>query len=165
MSSSSARMIGDAPTIWTALRCDSTRLMALSSDPAQTKSMRSTSVMSIGTIGPALREFGNGSRAATFDDPASTPVNTSLSASSSALTPRMPSSTPRPARVAGGRRDCGHRRRLPRRRRLLERDRILDRAIVEGLLLVLELQELERQEPRALAAVPAALDHGVHGDA
>ena len=54
-----------------------------------------------------------------------------------------------------------HRRRLPRRRRDLERHRVVDRAVVEGRAVVLPLQELERQEPRALAAVAPALDRRV----
>ena len=67
-------------------------------------------------------------------------------------------------RFAGWRRGLRYRRRLPGRRRLLERNRILDGALVEGVLLVCKLQEFERQQPRALAAVPAALHHCGHGN-
>ena len=55
----------------------------------------------------------------------------------------------------------GARRRLPRRRRLLERDRVFDGALVEGLLLVFELQQLERQQPCAFAGFAAALHQDV----
>ena len=55
----------------------------------------------------------------------------------------------------------GHGRRLPRRRRQLEGDRVLDRAIVERLLLLSTLQQLERQQPRALAASRPRRDRDV----
>ena len=90
MSSSNARMIGDAPMIWTALRWDSIRLMALSSDPAQTKSIRSTAVMSIGTIGLRCANSAMFASCA-FVEPASTPLNMSGSASPSFTTRDLPS--------------------------------------------------------------------------
>src|SRR6266566_5943733 len=50
ISNNSARMIGDAPIICTPFRCDSARTIALERAPAQTKSMRSTAVISIGMV-------------------------------------------------------------------------------------------------------------------
>src|ERR1700680_1583229 len=50
ISNNSARMIGDAPMICTPFRWDSARTIALERAPAQTKSMRSTAVISIGMV-------------------------------------------------------------------------------------------------------------------
>ena len=104
MSSSNARMIGDAPTIWTALRWDSMRLMALSSDPAQTKSIRSTR----GHVDRHdRRRCANSAMLAScaFVEPASTPLNTRGSASPSSTMRDLSSSE-----CVGRHRVAGHRR-------------------------------------------------------
>ena len=54
-----------------------------------------------------------------------------------------------------------HHRRLPRRRRHLERHRVVDGAVVERRAIAVPLQELERQQPRALAAFAPALHRRV----
>ncbi len=93
--------------------------------------------------------------------PVSTPLHTtnSVPESDAASCASCGRSPPR-ARPAA-RRTTGMRRRFPRRRRLLERDRVLDRAVVEGFLLLLELQELEREQPRAFARVAPATQQDV----
>ena len=108
MSSSSARTIGVAPAICTALRCASMRLIALSSAPAQAKSIRSTSLMSIGiTARPdANSEIRPSCGTA---DPAMIPDQRSTSPRRSH---RRHSPQPRSRRPPGR-----HRRRLPRWRR------------------------------------------------
>src|SRR5882724_1886462 len=85
INSKSARMIGDAPTICTVLRCVSTRPIALSSAPAQTKSIRSTSFISTTIRSRRWEKSDSACRSGAFG-PTSKPTQGKVSASA----PRLP---------------------------------------------------------------------------
>ena len=149
MSSSSARTIGVAPTIWTALRCPSIRLIVLSSAPGADE-VDPLDLAHVDRDDGARPGANSSSRPSCgTDEPAMTPDQRSISA----LGRRS-----RVGSAAGGRVGrLRQRRRLPRRRRQLERHRVFDGAVLEGRVRVRPLQKLERQEPRALAAVAPLL--------
>src|SRR5437899_2499145 len=106
MSSSNARIIGDAPTNWTVFRCASIRLIVLSNVPAQTKSMRSTWLKSIGTT---LWDWAYSARRAICDtaDPTMTPVQQSDSASVGAGAASAPAGVTGAAGRIGGSHEGG----------------------------------------------------------
>ena len=154
--SSSARMIGDAPTICTALRCASMRLIALSSAPAQTKSMRSTADMSIGTtcvVAANPRACAICAWRRTGHDAG--PRDHFRSAAASAIGRLVDGAATAVARAlgadGGGSHDGG------------DCSNAIAYSIARSsnaVLLVLELQELERQQPRAFAGFAARAGPG-----
>ena len=149
MSSSSARIIGEAPTNWTALRW---RL-----DPVDRIEKRA-GTDEIDPVDVAHVDLRHPARVCEFGE--SRELRRGRPQQRACPEQRVRFCQRRVLHGSGG---GGFRQggRFPRRRRKLEGHRVLDRAILEGFVCVGPLKKLERKQPRAFAALAALLDRRV----